>query len=94
MKYSAFRDYLIRYIAALSHVLNVGIRYKSRTTGRYTIVRTHKVLHMLVSMGSTVLAAALVFPRIRWPNFACGINDLFIFNLKIKCQVLYILYTA
>ena len=79
MKYSAFRDYLIRYIAALSHVLNVGIRYKSRTTGRYTIVWTHKILHMPVSMGSTVLAAALVLPRYGGLISRVGLMILFLF---------------
>ena len=33
-----------------------------------------EILHMLVSMGSTVLAAAIVLPRYGGLNYACGIN--------------------
>ena len=33
-----------------------------------------KILHMLVSMGSTALAAAVV-PRYGGLNYACGINE-------------------
>ena len=33
-----------------------------------------KILHMLVLMGSTLLAAAVVLPRYGGLNYACGIN--------------------
>ena len=33
-----------------------------------------EILHMLVSMGSTALAAAVVLPRYGGLNCACGIN--------------------
>ena len=34
-----------------------------------------KILHMLVSMSSTALVAAVVLPRYGGLNYACGIND-------------------
>ena len=34
-----------------------------------------EILHMLVSMGSTALAAAVVLPRYGDLNYACGINE-------------------
>ena len=34
-----------------------------------------KILHMLVPMGSTALAAAVVLPRYGGVNCACGINE-------------------
>ena len=34
-----------------------------------------KILHMLVSMGSTALAAAVVLPRYGGQNYARGINE-------------------
>ena len=34
-----------------------------------------KILHMLVSVGSTALAAAVVLPRYGGLNYACGINE-------------------
>ena len=34
-----------------------------------------KILHMLVSMGSTALAAAVVLPRYGGLNYTCGINE-------------------
>ena len=42
-----------------------------------------EILHMLVSMGSTALAAAVVLPRYGGLNYACGINE----DLKKKCHV-------
>ena len=33
-----------------------------------------EILHMLVSLGSTALAAAVVLPRYGGLNYACGIN--------------------
>ena len=34
-----------------------------------------EILHMLVSMGSIALAAAVVSPRYGGLNYACGINE-------------------
>ena len=34
-----------------------------------------EILHMLVSMGSTALAAAVVLPRYGGLNYGCGINE-------------------
>ena len=34
-----------------------------------------EILHMLVSMGSTALVAAIVLPRYGGLNYACGINE-------------------
>ena len=34
-----------------------------------------KILHMLVSMVSTALAAAVVLPKYGGLNYACGINE-------------------
>ena len=34
-----------------------------------------KILHMLVLLGSTALAAAAVLPRYGGLNYACGINE-------------------
>ena len=34
-----------------------------------------EILHTLVSMGSTALAAAVVLPRYGGLNYACGINE-------------------
>ena len=34
-----------------------------------------EILHMLISMGSTALPAAVVLPRIDGLNYACGINE-------------------
>ena len=34
-----------------------------------------KILHMLVTMGSTALAAGVVLPRYGGLNYACGINE-------------------
>ena len=34
-----------------------------------------EILHMLVSMGSTALAAAVVLPRYGGLNYACGVNE-------------------
>ena len=34
-----------------------------------------QILHILVSMGSTALAAAVVLPRYGGLNYACGINE-------------------
>ena len=43
-----------------------------------------EILHILVSMGSTAFAAAVVLPRYGGLNYACGINE----GLKKKkCHV-------
>ena len=44
-----------------------------------------KILHVLVSKGSTALSAAVVLPRYGGLNYVCGINE----HLKInkKCHV-------
>ena len=34
-----------------------------------------EILHMLVSMGSTALTAAVVLPRYGGMNYTCGINE-------------------
>ena len=34
-----------------------------------------EILHMLLSMGSIALAAAVVLPRYGGLNYACGINE-------------------
>ena len=34
-----------------------------------------EILHMLVSVGSTALAAAVVLPRYGGLNYVCGINE-------------------
>ena len=34
-----------------------------------------EILHILVSMGSTAFAAAVVLPRYSGLNYACGINE-------------------
>ena len=53
-----------------------------------------KILHMLVSMGSTALAAGIVLPRYGGLNYACGINEVlkkenmafayFLYNARVK----------
>ena len=43
-----------------------------------------EILHMLVSMGSTALAAAVVLPRYGGLNYARGINNVV---KKKKCPV-------
>ena len=48
------------------------------------ILQTHKILHMLVSLGSTALAAAVVLPRYGGLNYARGINEVL---KKKKCHV-------
>ena len=43
-----------------------------------------KILHMLVSVGSTALAAAVVLPRYGGLNYVCGSNEVL---KKKKCHV-------
>ena len=45
-----------------------------------------KILHMLVSMGSTALAAGVVLPRYGVLNYACGINEV------LKKKTLHVAY--
>ena len=49
-----------------------------------------EILHILVSMGSTALAAAVVLPRYVCQNYACGINE----DWKRKNSRCIILYNA
>ena len=42
---------------------------------RHTIFGHTEILHILVSVGSTALAAAVVLPRYGGLNYACGINE-------------------
>ena len=46
--------------------------------------RDTKILHMLVSMGSTALAAAVVLPRYGGLDYVRGINEVL---KKKKCHV-------
>ena len=46
-----------------------------------------EILHMLVSVGSTALAAAVVLPRYGGLNYACGINE--IKKEMSRCIILY-----
>ena len=50
-----------------------------------------EILHMLVSMGSTALAAAVVLPRYGGLNYTCGINE---DKKKKKMSCCIILYNA
>ena len=43
-----------------------------------------KILHMLVSIGSTALAAAVVLPRVWWPELRAWLNEVL---EKKKCHV-------
>ena len=74
MNYSAFRDYLRWYIAASSHVLKWAFPLQIPNRQLYHSLDT-KILHMLVSMGSTALAATVVLPRYGGLNYTCGINE-------------------
>ena len=51
-----------------------------------------KILHMLVSMGSTALAAGAVLPRYGGLNYARGINK--VLKKKTKMSRCIILYNA
>ena len=50
-----------------------------------------KILHMLVSMGSTALAAGVVLPRYGGLNYACGINEV-LKKKKKKCFIYHQMY--
>ena len=52
-----------------------------------------KILHMLVSMGSTALAADVVLPRYGDLNYERGINGV-LKNIYIKMSCCIILYNA
>ena len=41
----------------------------------YHSLDTQRILHMLISMGSTALAAGVVLPTYGGLNYACGINE-------------------
>ena len=62
MNYSAFRDYLKWYIAAYNKQ-QAAIPFFGHT----------KMLHVLVSMGSTALMAAVVLPRYGGLNYVHGL---------------------
>ena len=42
-----------------------------------------EILHMLVSVGSTALAAAVVLPRYGGLDYACGINEVLKKNVML-----------
>ena len=48
-----------------------------------------KILHMLVSMGSTALAAAVILPRYGDLNYVCGINEVLKKKKMSPCIILY-----
>ena len=48
-----------------------------------------KILHMLVSMGSTALAVGVVLPRYGGLNYARGINEVFKKEKMSRCIILY-----
>ena len=48
-----------------------------------------EILHMLVSVGSTALAAAVVLPRYGGLNYACGINEVLKRKKMSHCIILY-----
>ena len=47
---------------------------KSKQQAAISFFGHTEILHMLVSMGSTALAAAVVLPRYGGLNYACGIR--------------------
>ena len=76
MNYSAFRDYLRWYIAVQWHVLKWACPLQIPNNRQlYSFFGHTEILHVLVSMGSTALAAAVVLPRYGGLNYACGINE-------------------
>ena len=72
MNYSAFRDYLRWYIACIKMGVS-PTNPKQQTT--IPFFKHTEILHMLISMGSTALAAAVVLPRYGGLNYACEINE-------------------
>ena len=48
-----------------------------------------EILHMLVSVGSTALAAAVILPRYGDLNYVRGINEVLIKKKKSPCIILY-----
>ena len=48
-----------------------------------------KILHMLVPMGSTALAAAVVLPRYGILNYARGINEVLKKEKRSRCIIFY-----
>ena len=91
MNYSAFRDYLRWYIAALWHLLKWACPLQIPNNRLWTPFFGHtEILHMLVSMGSTAFTTAVVLPRYGGLNYACGINE----DFKKKMSRCIILYNA
>ena len=58
----------------------------------FGVIGHTQMLHMLVSVGSTALAAAVVLPRYGGLNYARGINEVLKNENKISCCM--ILYNA
>ena len=73
MNYSAFRDYL-RYSLIACIKMGVSPTNPKQQAAKPFFVHS-EILHMLVSMGITVLAAAVILPRYGGLNYACGINE-------------------
>ena len=59
--------------SSLMACIKMGVSPNNRQL--YHSLDTQKILHMLISMGSTALAAAVVLPRYGGLNYACGINE-------------------
>ena len=75
MNYSAFRDYLRWYIAAYWPLLKWACPLQIPNNRHLYHSLDTEILHMLVSMGSIALAAAVVLPRYGGLNYGCGINE-------------------
>ena len=75
MNYSAFRDYLRLVHSSLMACIKMGVfpANLKQQAAKPFFVHT-EILHMLVSMGSTALAAAVLLPRNGGLNYTCGIN--------------------
>ena len=55
--------------------IKMGVSLTNRKQAAIPFFGHTEILHMLVSMGSTALAAAVVLPRYGGLNYACGINE-------------------
>ena len=74
MNYSAFRDYLRWYMVIAC--IKMGVSFTNpKQQAAIPLFGHTEILHMLVSMGSTALAAAVVLPRYGGLNYTCGINE-------------------
>ena len=72
LNFSAFRDYLRWYIASIK--MGVSLTNCKQQAAIPFFGHT-EILHTLVSVGSTALAAAVVLPTCGGLNYACGINE-------------------